>query len=458
MSDPLDALFDRVRALEDAFSRMNTFGTLVGATGPAGGATGPTGPRGFTGPQGATGATGPLGPVGTYNSTSLTSLAIGTGTKTLTLSADCDLAIGTRVRITYEFATTDYMEGLVTAFSHSTLVLQVSVTYTAGSGTWARWLVSIAGEPGATGPSGPAGPTGAQGPTGPAGATGAGVTGATGPQGPTGPAVSLANPAASIGLTAVNGVAATAMRSDAAPALDVGINPTWTGVHHFSNDVYPAGDARGVMIRLSQFTTTVTDHFRTGTIPTGYAWQGSPFDGTPTLVLSYQVANDYMRAIANTSNGRVFLGKAIANSAAAWQAKGIAARVRTGVITEIGVRVDNGTDNYYAEIYMTGVAGDGTQTLEFRHRNGSGDSVHVVTSGLVIPCNQYMCLLLICNYSAPNYSISGYILGEDGSSINVNGLTTGTVSWMPAAGRAGILIKQNNGNPGYCDWFYNYFE
>jgi len=253
MSDPLDALFDRVRALEDAFSRMNTFGSLVGATGPAGGATGATGPRGYTGPQGPTGATGPLGPVGTYNSTSLTSLSIGTGTKTLTLSADCDLAIGTRVRIAYEFGTTSYMEGLVTAFSHSTLVLQVSVTYTAGSGTWARWLVSIAGEPGATGPSGPQGPTGAQGPTGPAGATGAGVTGATGPQGPTGPqgitgpagsngtngatgpqgatgaqgptgytgpAATLANPTASVGIATVNGVAATAMRSDAAPAID----------------------------------------------------------------------------------------------------------------------------------------------------------------------------------------------------------------------------------------------
>lgn len=44
----------------------------------------------------------------------------------------------------------------------------------------------------------------------------------------------LANPTAVIGLTAVNGVAATCMRSDAAPALDQGITPTWTGAHTFS--------------------------------------------------------------------------------------------------------------------------------------------------------------------------------------------------------------------------------
>lgn len=44
----------------------------------------------------------------------------------------------------------------------------------------------------------------------------------------------FANPSATIGLTAVNGSAATAMRSDAAPALSQSITPTWTGLHLFS--------------------------------------------------------------------------------------------------------------------------------------------------------------------------------------------------------------------------------
>lgn len=43
----------------------------------------------------------------------------------------------------------------------------------------------------------------------------------------------FANPTANVGLVAVNGVATTAMRSDGAPALDVGIVPTWTGLHTF---------------------------------------------------------------------------------------------------------------------------------------------------------------------------------------------------------------------------------
>lgn len=47
----------------------------------------------------------------------------------------------------------------------------------------------------------------------------------------------FANPTAQIGLTSVNGSATTAMRSDAAPALDQGITPVWTGAHEFANEV-----------------------------------------------------------------------------------------------------------------------------------------------------------------------------------------------------------------------------
>lgn len=43
-----------------------------------------------------------------------------------------------------------------------------------------------------------------------------------------------ANPTAQVGLTAVNGVLSTYMRSDAAPAISQGIAPTWTGAHQFA--------------------------------------------------------------------------------------------------------------------------------------------------------------------------------------------------------------------------------
>lgn len=43
-----------------------------------------------------------------------------------------------------------------------------------------------------------------------------------------------ANPSAQVGLTAVNGSAATYLRSDGAPALDQGMSPAWTGAHDFT--------------------------------------------------------------------------------------------------------------------------------------------------------------------------------------------------------------------------------
>lgn len=60
--------------------------------------------------------------------------------------------------------------------------------------------------------------------------TSADVTTALGFTPPTG----LANPSALVGLTAINGTATTAMRSDGAPAIDQGITPTWTHTHTFT--------------------------------------------------------------------------------------------------------------------------------------------------------------------------------------------------------------------------------
>lgn len=57
----------------------------------------------------------------------------------------------------------------------------------------------------------------------------------------TGTAVTFANPSGSVGLTAVNGSATTAMRSDAAPALSQSITPSWTGLHTYTAGITTTG-------------------------------------------------------------------------------------------------------------------------------------------------------------------------------------------------------------------------
>ena len=75
------------------------------------------------------------------------------------------------------------MEGSITSISSSSMTINVDTI--GGSGTFAIWNFSIAGNPGVTGPTGPTGLTGSTGST---GATGSGATGATGSTGATGAA------------------------------------------------------------------------------------------------------------------------------------------------------------------------------------------------------------------------------------------------------------------------------
>lgn len=61
------------------------------------------------------------------------------------------------------------------------------------------------------------------------------------------PTAFFANPTASVGLTAVNGTATTAMRSDGAPALSQSISPTWSGTHTFNNNIAAQGGITSII-------------------------------------------------------------------------------------------------------------------------------------------------------------------------------------------------------------------
>jgi hypothetical protein len=117
------------------------------------GTTGATGATGATGPTGATGATGAAGTNGTngtngagYAATSTTSLAIGTGSATFTTQSGLAYSAGARARASNSSVTGDYMEGIVTSYSGTTLVINVDTT--GGSGTFASWNINVAGNVG----------------------------------------------------------------------------------------------------------------------------------------------------------------------------------------------------------------------------------------------------------------------------------------------------------------------
>ncbi len=87
---------------------------------------------------------------------STTSLAIGTGAKTLTIEASKQFAIGQTARITYNSDINKWMQGTVSAYNASTGSISITVDTISGSGTYAVWTVALTG---ATGPAGPANTT-----------------------------------------------------------------------------------------------------------------------------------------------------------------------------------------------------------------------------------------------------------------------------------------------------------
>lgn len=79
---------------------------------------------------------------------STTSNSIGTGIKTFTISSNnVGYSIGSRIRVFFDSA--NYMEGICTSVSGTSI--SINVTYTVGSGTYALWSLSVAGDRGATG-------------------------------------------------------------------------------------------------------------------------------------------------------------------------------------------------------------------------------------------------------------------------------------------------------------------
>jgi hypothetical protein len=99
-----------------------------------------------TGPAGATGATGAAG--AGYGGTSATSLLIANSTtKVFTTQAGLAYQVGNYIRASSSASGTNYMEGLISGYSGTTLSL--AVTAIGGSGTFADWVFQPAGVAGA---------------------------------------------------------------------------------------------------------------------------------------------------------------------------------------------------------------------------------------------------------------------------------------------------------------------
>jgi hypothetical protein len=216
---------------------------------------GEPGQVGPTGPQGAQGIPGDPGGPG-YRATSTSTLTITTGAHSFTTQTSLAYTVGARARASSSASPTNYVEGLVTSYSGSTLIINVD-RYN-GTGTFSAWNINLAGDTGAQGPGGPQGVTGPTGPNGPQGSIGpGGPVGPQGPQGIPGPPGPAGDPGGPPGPTGPQGPQGVPGEVPEAP-LDgivygrknaawisndlIPANNVWTGTNAFQSSLTLAGD------------------------------------------------------------------------------------------------------------------------------------------------------------------------------------------------------------------------
>jgi hypothetical protein len=167
-------------------------------------------------------------------------------------------------------------------------------------------------------------------------------------------ATSLGNPTATVGPTAINGTALTAMRSDAAPALNLAANYTVTGVWTFN---YP-GVGHPIEIWGNSTNWQATIGYN-GPVPgiTEFLINNVSFSGTPTLALAVS-GNRYFYITAGV--GAVLPDVAVQLGA-------------TFTINDAKVRASTGSPNGV----VTGNPGD----LYLNKSGGAGTTLYVKESG-----------------------------------------------------------------------------
>ena len=77
------------------------------------------------------------------NATSTTSLAIGTGSKSLTIQTGKALVVGQWVIVANTATPANWMHGQVTAYTSGTGALTINVAAISGSGTYAAWTIGL---------------------------------------------------------------------------------------------------------------------------------------------------------------------------------------------------------------------------------------------------------------------------------------------------------------------------
>lgn len=298
----------------------------------------------------------------------------------------------------------------------------------------------------------------------------------------------FANPSTTIGLTATNGSATTAMRSDAAPALSVAIVPTWTGLHTFSAGATVSGgqfynNQTGVSQILlnssgSNWGNIQNDGANVWSLATGatgttalktpvLSWNAAANVGIGTTSPQYKLDVNGKELIRNGGSSLNLTGTQLLFGYGGGDdyMHGIKTRHHSGQATDNAIDFyvwRHGTDATKAEptkrvmsidgagtdgaVRIYGLAGTGTRHVNV---NSSGD--------LITSVNALNMTTVLSIASAPSANTHGAVVAT-GNYTSLGG--TFAVYWSGSAyrGSAGLMslaLYVDNNFYAYSDWYTN---
>lgn len=122
-----------------------------------------------------------------------------------------------------------------------------------------------------------------------------------------GAAISFAPPTALVGLTAIAGTATTAMRSDAAPAINQAIQPVWTAKHTWNIGALGTSSTPAILLTNAVAATSTQQQFSPVMTWLGQGWTGILSQTRGFSVGARPVGtNDVMWVISVTVGGTLF--------------------------------------------------------------------------------------------------------------------------------------------------------
>lgn len=242
---------------------------------------------------------------------------------------------------------------------------------------------------------------------------------------------SFANPTALVGLTAVNGVLGTAMRSDAAPALDQGIAPTWTASHIWQQSVGTAQTAAATL-RNTTAATSGNQEYSPGLVLEGRAWNTGSSASQTTQWLIQE---------------RPIQGSTVGHDLMFWGS------VNGGAATEI-MRLNS--QSGFTNLYLKSTSGTSITSVDSLGVSSSGQLTLVGSSGTFINGNPRFqsagVTIAQVTGSGLNLSANASITGDAGSgAVSLGSMTgdttlpTGALTYTGASGKNASIATTGTG-------------